>query len=70
MKPSRVPLITLILTLVFFYLPIGFLVLNSFNDTRYASKWRGLALYVVSRLCKPLNLMNGGGPLLPSTTAN
>ena len=31
MKPSRVPFITLILVLVFFYLPIGFLVMNSFN---------------------------------------
>ena len=44
MKPSRLPLVTLILVLVFFYLPIGFLVLNSFNDSRFSSKWNGFSL--------------------------
>ena len=50
MKPSRVPLITLILVLVFFYLPIGFLVLNSFNNSRYASKWSGFSTRWYERL--------------------
>lgn len=57
MKPSRVPLITLILTLVFFYLPIGFLVLNSFNDTRYASKWSGFTIRWYERLFERTDIL-------------
>jgi len=41
MKPSRVPLITTLLVLVFFYLPICALVLRSFNASRYTPDWRG-----------------------------
>ncbi|MFM2243140.1 MAG: hypothetical protein RLZ97_1995 [Verrucomicrobiota bacterium] len=41
MKPSRVPLITTLLVLVFFYLPISALVLRSFNASRYTPEWRG-----------------------------
>ena len=40
MRHSRFPFIATVIVLVFFYLPIGFLVLNSFNDSRYASKWK------------------------------
>lgn len=50
MKPSRVPLVTLLVTLAFFYLPIGFLVLNSFNDSRFASRWNGFSTRWYSRL--------------------
>jgi len=50
MKASRVPLVTLVLVLVFFYLPIGFLILNSFNDTRFATEWRGFTLRWYERL--------------------
>jgi spermidine/putrescine transport system permease protein len=49
-KPSRIPLVTLILVLVFFYLPIGFLVLNSFNNSRYASTWTGFSTRWYERL--------------------
>lgn len=41
MKASRVPLITTLLVLVFFYLPILALVLRSFNASRYTPEWRG-----------------------------
>jgi spermidine/putrescine transport system permease protein len=50
MKSSRVPFITMILVLLFFYLPIGFLVMNSFNDSRYASKWGGFSTRWYERL--------------------
>jgi spermidine/putrescine transport system permease protein len=36
--------------LVFFYLPIGFLVVNSFNAARYSSQWRGFSLRWYERL--------------------
>ncbi|MCU0797302.1 MAG: ABC transporter permease [Akkermansiaceae bacterium] len=41
MKASRLPLITTLLVLVFFYLPILALVLRSFNASRYTPEWRG-----------------------------
>lgn len=50
MKSSRVPFITMILVLLFFYLPIGFLVMNSFNHSRYASKWGGFSTRWYERL--------------------
>lgn len=57
MRPSRVPLITLILTLVFFYLPIGFLVMNSFNKSRYASTWGGFSTQWYSRLAERTDIL-------------
>ena len=50
MKPSRIPIFTLVLVLVFFYLPIGFLVMNSFNESRFASKWGGFSMRWYERL--------------------
>lgn len=50
MKPSRIPIVTLVLVLVFFYLPIGFLVMNSFNESRFASKWGGFSMRWYERL--------------------
>lgn len=57
MKPSRLPLVTLILVLVFFYVPIGFLVLNSFNDSRFASKWNGFSLRWYERLFERTDIL-------------
>lgn len=50
MRPNRLPFITLCLVLVFFYLPIGFLVMNSFNAARFASTWGGFSLRWYQRL--------------------
>lgn len=50
MKASRVPILTLALVLVFFYLPIAFLILNSFNDSRFATGWHGFTLRWYERL--------------------
>jgi spermidine/putrescine transport system permease protein len=44
MKHSRVPLVAMILVLVFFYLPIVVLVINSFNASRFSGTWEGFSL--------------------------
>lgn len=44
MKPSRVPLVVLLLVLVFLYLPILLLVTNSVNASKYGSSWEGFTL--------------------------
>lgn len=44
MKSSRVPAVILLLVLVFLYLPIVLLVVNSFNEARYSSTWGGFTL--------------------------
>jgi len=43
-KRSRVPLVTTIGVLAFFYLPIVILVANSFNKARFSSSWQGFTL--------------------------
>ena len=50
MKRSRVPLVTTVAVLVFFYLPIAVLVLNSFNASRFGSTWAGWSLRWYGRL--------------------
>src|SRR5690606_22192371 len=69
MQPSRVPFITLILVLVFFYLPIGFLVLNSFNDSRYASKWNGFTMRWYERLFERSDILAALGNSVKVATA-
>ncbi|MBP7829883.1 MAG: ABC transporter permease [Kiritimatiellae bacterium] len=44
MKRSMVPLLTTIFVLVFFYLPILVLVINSFNASRFGGTWEGSTL--------------------------
>ena len=50
MKHSRLPLITTILVLVFFYLPIVVLVINSFNASRFGGTWEGFSFKWYVRL--------------------
>ena len=50
MKPSRLPQITTWLVLAFFYLPIGGLSLNSFNASRFGTRWQGFTLKWYERL--------------------
>lgn len=68
MRPSRVPLITLILVLVFFYLPIVFLVMNSFNKSRYASNWGGFSTQWYSRLWERSDILAALGNSLKIAT--
>jgi spermidine/putrescine transport system permease protein len=50
MKPSRLPLLTTLLVLAFFYLPIGALILNSFNRSRFGTTWQGFTFNWYERL--------------------
>ncbi len=68
MKPSRIPLATLLIVLVFFYLPIAFLVMNSFNASRYASKWGGFSLHWYERLFERQDIIAALGNSLKVAT--
>jgi spermidine/putrescine transport system permease protein len=50
MKRGRFPLFVTGLVLVFFYLPIVFLVVDSFNASRFGGAWRGFSLKWYARL--------------------
>ena len=61
MKPSRLPQITTILVMVFFYLPIGVLILNSFNASRFGTTWQGFSLKWYERLLERSDLWTALG---------
>ncbi len=44
MKKSRLPAVILILVLIFLYLPILVLAVNSFNSSRFGGMWEGFTL--------------------------
>jgi len=44
MNRSRLPLFTTLLVLLFFYLPILILIINSFNSSRFGGSWEGFTL--------------------------
>ncbi len=44
MKRSKFPVVITYFLLIFFYLPIIILILNSFNASRFSSKWQGFSL--------------------------
>ncbi len=50
MKRSRLPALTTLLLLVFFYLPIAVLIVNSFNASRFGGAWEGFTLDWYARL--------------------
>ncbi len=50
MRRSRVPLVTTLAVLAFFYLPVFVLVLNSFNASRFSAGWEGFTLDWYRRL--------------------
>ncbi len=50
MKRSRIPLLTTIAVLVFFYLPIFVLIVHSFNASRFSGTWGGFSLRWYQRL--------------------
>ena len=68
MKPSRIPFVTLVIVLTFFYLPIGFLLLNSFNDSRFASKWNGFSFRWYERLIERQDILAALGNSLKIAT--
>ena len=52
MKRSRLPLYTILVVLLFFYLPIIVLVANSFNASRYGGAWAGFSLKWYAQLAR------------------
>jgi spermidine/putrescine transport system permease protein len=50
MKRSRVPLVVTAAVLVFFYLPMGILIINSFNASRFGGSWEGFSTQWYARL--------------------
>ena len=50
MKLSRMPLLVSLLVLIFFYLPMGMLVLQSFNQARFGGDWTGFSFRWYSEL--------------------
>ncbi len=64
MRRSRIPLVTTIAVMVFFYLPILFLVVNSFNSSRFAAKWQGFSLKWYERLSERDDIITALGTSL------
>lgn len=56
MKRSRLPEVTLLLVMIFFYLPIIILVVNSFNEHKYGSAWTGFTLKWYAHLWKDADI--------------
>lgn len=50
MKRSRLPMAVTVLCLLFFYLPVLVLVVNSFNASRFSTVWGGFSLTWYRRL--------------------
>lgn len=50
MKSSRIPLLTTAAVLAFFYLPMGVLIVKSFNAARYSPEWQGFTFKWYERL--------------------
>ena len=61
MKRSRIPLLTTLLVLAFFYLPIGMLVLHSTNESRFGTRWQGFTLRWYERLLERSDLWQALG---------
>jgi spermidine/putrescine transport system permease protein len=57
MKQSRLPLVTTLLLLVFFYLPIFVLVITSFNASRFGTTWGGWSLHWYRRLVQEREIL-------------
>lgn len=55
MKSSRLPAIVFALVVAFLYVPILFLVVNSFNEARFSSTWTGFTLKWYAALFDPRN---------------
>ncbi len=55
MKTSHFPHLILGLTLAFLYVPILFLVVNSFNEAKFSSTWGGFSLHWYRDLFSPKN---------------
>lgn len=64
MKYSRLPLFTTLAVLVFFYLPILVLVVDSFNASRFGGEWGGFSLKWYVRLLRERDIWKAFGNTL------
>ena len=64
MRRSRAPLLVTVAVMAFFYLPIFFLVLNSFNSSRFTSQWQGFSMKWYQRLAEREDLIESLGTSL------
>ena len=64
MRRSRAPLLVTVAVMAFFYLPIFFLVLNSFNSSRFTSQWQGFSVKWYQRLAEREDLIASLGTSL------
>lgn len=69
MKRSVTPLVVTILVLAFFYLPIGVLVVNSFNAARFGGEWRGFTFDWYRRLAHSPEIWHALGNTLAIAAA-
>jgi spermidine/putrescine transport system permease protein len=70
MKRSRLPLYTTLAVLLFFYLPIAVLVINSFNGSRFEGGWGGFSWRWYERLWHERDIWHAfGNSLLVAVTA-
>lgn len=58
MKTSRFPLVLTTLTILFLYLPIAILVINSFNDSRFGGIWTGFTVKWYQELFSQTEIWN------------
>ena len=64
MKRSRFPLVVVLLTLLFFYLPVIVLVVNSFNESRSGGPWRGFTFRWYEQLFHRADIWDAFGKTL------
>lgn len=58
MKNSRLPMLVTWSVLIFFYLPIIVLMVNSFNDSRFGGTWEGFSFRWYIRLMHETSIWN------------
>lgn len=56
MNKSRFPYFMTVLVLIFLYLPIVILIINSFNESRFGGEWTGFSIKWYQRLFQEKNL--------------
>lgn len=64
MKRSRFPFIVTLMTLLFFYLPIAVLVVNSFNQSRTGGPWKGFTFKWYEQLFHRADIWDAFGKTL------
>lgn len=71
MKSSKFPITVLLTIMVFFYLPVVYFVVNSFNDSSYGTSWEGFTWKWYALLFKKDEIWNAfRNTMIVATTAS